>query len=607
MDILSERGDTPRRPTLASSVLKRAPRVLGVSVAAAAIAYVAMMPSTYEARAELRLAADANPAAETARLTGQPLLAQAVTLLPPDLIASLRQSATDTVDITALLGRQITVSPGTSDGTVRIAAVADKATSALAYTNAITESYLAVAAGSAPTVSNVREEQLLPHAGSLTPPADPRQQALYSKMAAALDARIALESRANLADSLLKQGNFYALSRDFDTTGALASRVDQLAELETERNELSVNLLPNHPTMRTITERIANLKKQLSNDGQQVADAARSAITAAQQTEASLQAEFEALNTASPTSTAGVDTSILTGSITDGTVQRAQAVVSPQPKLIRPELAGGLAAGLALFLQIGFLSLRRQKYETEEGYPLDEVEDEPYRHNVAVAPQPEPTLFDAEPEFDLRPPNAEEPMPVAEIVERIKVPVLDFTAIEPKPKKPKKQKAKREAPPAPVDEILPPLPQPAPVILTFPVVQPKPEPEADKPSIAYSNVITLNADGDFDRALAIADGICGSMIDGGFHVMLIDAASRRRTTSAGLSDLAAGRASFGEVVNREVDDNMDLISWGRRGAIDMDSRQVKVLISAVQQIYDAVIIILPGQTTVTQHRTISRH
>jgi hypothetical protein len=59
---------------------------------------------------------------------------------------------------------------------------------------------------------------------------------------------------------------------------------------------------------------------------------------------------------------------------------------------------------------------------------------------------------------------------------------------------------------------------------------------------------------------------------------------------AGLTDLASGRASFGDVVHKDLRANRADVPWGTLGTLDRRSEKPATLVEALADLYDAVIV-----------------
>jgi hypothetical protein len=602
---------TSRFETVAN-VARRAPRILGVSAAAALVGYIALLPDSYEASTDIRLANGAIEANEVQRVGSPGVLAEAVSQLPPDLVASLRNANSDIVDSTLLLQDRLTISANADGRVINIRAVAGQMAAARTLADAVAAAYLAAA----PSVD--ASEARLPAELGPASVADTPARALQNRMLTTFQQRLDLEERADVLDQLAQSGNFAAMAAERPEEPVLAQRLHLLGELEAERDELSVRLLPNHPTMRGLNEQIAILNGQLRSAAQEMAAAARASLNAVRQTEASLQAQLDGLPTALEAN--GVDR-VTTAAIGNGARQLAPAIARPQAKLVGPELGGALGGSMALLTQLGLLALRRPRSEDETA--LDDAwrEDEPEEPELPFAsaadeddaPSPLETALSemqAEAEAELPPENPKPqaagafgwlrkrvsgfaaPVVEAEPELELEPAVEELPPVEPAPV----AAAEPIAEPAPVvpDEIA----EAAPVVpdeITEDVVpQPKPKPASrlqERVLTPAPGLVVIVAEGQFESAKAMADDLHQALRHKGNRVAIVDAASRRRSSFAGISDLAQGRASFADVVQFADGGATVRVSWGRRASLDLECGPAHTLVLALRELNDVVIVI----------------
>ena len=100
-----------------------------------------------------------------------------------------------------------------------------------------------------------------------------------------------------------------------------------------------------------------------------------------------------------------------------------------------------------------------------------------------------------------------------------------------------------------------------------------------------------------ERAEALAEELVSDALAKGLSVALIDAGSGRRTDTPGVSDLASGRASFGDVVQKSADNGFAEVTWGQENAVDRRSTRPLTLVEALGDIYE-VVVVLTGQVGV---------
>jgi hypothetical protein len=78
----------------------------------------------------------------------------------------------------------------------------------------------------------------------------------------------------------------------------------------------------------------------------------------------------------------------------------------------------------------------------------------------------------------------------------------------------------------------------------------------------------------------------------GKRVVLVDIATRRRGPSPGISDLSMGRANFADIIHGSGLYEAALIPWGRQAEFAPQSRSVHILVGALSDLYDVVVLAL---------------
>lgn len=126
-------------------------------------------------------------------------------------------------------------------------------------------------------------------------------------------------------------------------------------------------------------------------------------------------------------------------------------------------------------------------------------------------------------------------------------------------------------------------------------------PESLKPLInaiasGRERVVLVSGLGDPAFSAGIIEQIGAACSALGLGVASIDAASGRTGNTAGLGDLLAGAASFGDVVHSGGDGHIARVPWGRKDKLDARSSQGVTLAEALSDIYNVVLIStgLPG-------------
>lgn len=95
--------------------------------------------------------------------------------------------------------------------------------------------------------------------------------------------------------------------------------------------------------------------------------------------------------------------------------------------------------------------------------------------------------------------------------------------------------------------------------------------------------------GERDEVTLVIDRLVEDALAAELSVVVVDAGSGDISSAQGLSDLAAERCDYGDVVQRASDDLAE-VSWGRLGAIDRRSGRPATLVEALADIYHVVIV-----------------
>ncbi len=126
-------------------------------------------------------------------------------------------------------------------------------------------------------------------------------------------------------------------------------------------------------------------------------------------------------------------------------------------------------------------------------------------------------------------------------------------------------------------------------------------PETLKPLVnaiatGRERIVLVSGLGDPSFSAGIIEQIGAACAALGLGVATIDAASGRTGNSAGLGDLLAGAASFGDVVHADRGSHLARVPWGQKPKLDVRSSQGVTLAEALSDIYNVVLIStgLPG-------------
>lgn len=520
----------------------RLPRMAGATAIVMFLAFAAIQfsPQTFEASLALRVPAGSEPAREAEKLSDQQYLGDAISRLSPDIVADLRQGGGGVLDTTALLGKRLGLRPADDGANLELTATAGTPARAKAIVTAIAESYVTLA-GLPPALSEAQPGQTASTAEAIPSGVSANEaetQLLQKKLSLAWEERIRLESRAQRIQSLVADGNYAMLALDAENLPSLGRQIDDLATLEVERQKLAVDLLPQHPRMRVLQEEIEQLTADLDTGMQQLASLVVADRDAARRLEDGLRDQLIAATT--PVS---VDTDVVTGAIGD----RPEPKVTALPRPVRTDLVLALSGGLAFFGQIGLFAFLRARQRAadevvETEYVMEPVDDMVYAPVDALQP-----------------------------AEDVAHNWLDISV----------------APETPVEAAW--LPEP---LATDPVVEEAKSPspvQATTHGLDDAHIVAIRCRGDMGGAVR---RLLGQYEGQGRRVVFVDAASRSRGRSPGISDLSQGLASFADIIHGSGSHETALVPWGRQAQFDPAAKSVRILIQALAELYDVVILTL---------------
>lgn len=573
---------------LLAVVLKRLPRILGVTALAMVVSFFGLhlTPTQYRARLALPVASDSTPAAAIDLLLSPLQLADIAARLPSETLVALQRDGGETLDSSAILRRQMTLLPETGSNQVRLEAVAASAEHARAIVEAIAASYtaaqslpepLAVSAAAAP--APVEEASpTAPPGVPLAETGDPRL--LQQRLTLAWENRVRLAEKAERIDALISAENFSALALQAEGLPGLGRRIEDLATLEAEREKLAITLLPNHPTMRALIEQIALVSTEVRQEAGQLAAMVQADSEAAARLEARLRAEYDA-----QLASVAVDETVMTSAI----AATAAPEVSPLPRPINPLLALGLSGGLAFFGQLGLIAWRQPRRLGDEGEDASVMDDTMFAQPIEpVALDPEIDAVDgAVPHV-----RAASVAPAASVV-----PVADaddWQAMPPSDVAVTAHWLGQDAPAAPRLSV-PQEPVPA-AAVSSPAPVPDPLDALDT-----ARIVAIRSIGSAADTRAWARDLLDVYAEEGRRVVMIDASSRHRGAAPGISDLSVGRASFADIIHGTGRNEAALIPWGRQETLYASARQVRTLLLALVELYDVVVITLAPDADGSSH------
>ncbi|QQR35318.1 GumC family protein [Devosia oryziradicis] len=429
--------------------------------------------------------------------------------------------------------------------------------------------------------------------------ADQQLSTIATQINAAQERKNAALSRAALIRRMIEQGQPIDGVADVRDSVVIQQLSQEKGRLQGEKAQRSATLLANHPTIQALTAQIAELNNQINLEGRRVADALEAEAQIEADLEASLRADLTRAK--SSASTATQDGVTLDSLERDAKAQRdllesylqrhteavsriesnsalpdvrvvsvaAPSVTPASPKTPLILLAVGL---VALATQIGVIvfgelvSGRAIVATSEAVHNQDQLDEVPF---IEAELEPEQQWSE----------------PVIATEEVVEERVLDL--------------------PADVEDYAE-VDEPA-VELPTPAVSARSERRPPAASVELPGIIA-SADLSSDLVLGrthllilaahaanadceiLAEKLVSDALARGLSVALIDGGSARLGDEPGLTDLSLDAASFGDVVQKSADNSFAEVPWGQGRAIDRTSGKPLILVEALGDIYEVVVL-----------------
>ena len=436
---------------------------------------------------------------------------------------------------------------------------------------------------------------------------DQQLSAIATQITAAQQRRSTAETRANLIRSMLDRGQSIEGMADVRDSAVIQQLSQEKARLQGERAQQSATLLENHPVIQALNAQISELNAQMTAEARRVADSLDAEGQIEAELETSLQAQLD--DAKQVASTATQDTVTLDSLEREAASQRgllesylaryneafsrtesnsalpdvrvvsvaAPSVIPASPNTTLIMIAVGLVSlllqlGLAVFSEL--MSGRAITSVRPLERPQDELDEIPF-----LAEELEPDQ------------RWEEPVVSAQ--------VTDFTQAM-------AASAPGAVPPVPVPAAAPPLfvaPSAPASAKVLPIVEPVID---DEPRlVTFSDLSTdlvlkrhsllvLAAHAGSSDCEALAEELIGEVLSRGLSAALVDAVSGRVSSEAGLTDLSANAATYGDVVHKSTDGNFADVPWGRLPTMSAISSKPLTLIEALGDIYDVILVMTGG-------------
>ncbi|MBO9589504.1 GumC family protein [Devosia sp.] len=468
---------------------------------------------------------------------------------------------------------------------------------------------------------------------------DQQLSTITTQITSAQERKNTAQSRAAVIRGLLERGQPIESVADARNSAVVQQLSQEKARLQGQLAQLSATLLSNHPNIRALNAQIGELDSRINQEGYRVAAALEAEAQVEADLEASLQADLSRFKATA--STATQDTVALDSLQREAKAQRdllesyllryneassradagsalpdvrvvTEAAPSVTPAFPKTALILAGVGVVTFAVQFGAVVFG----ELMSGRALRPIEpyawERPRREEPAVVVQPDPVeppyedkavydepvaeIEDAEPEAVEADPAHDEPArPVA------------FVHVEPDPAQAASDSARRllqeladrrnqrdaarvamasapEVAPLTVTPIRPPFSRQITGMVRY----------ADLAAdlvLGKTHLLLLADHGNREPARRMADALAADGLAKGLSVVLVDAGSGRTSDAPGLSDLSTGQAGFGDVVQKSADQSFAEVPWGQGDTVDRTSAKPSILIEALGDIYEVVIVL----------------
>jgi uncharacterized protein involved in exopolysaccharide biosynthesis len=467
---------------------------------------------------------------------------------------------------------------------------------------------------------------------------DQQLSTITTQITSAQERKNTAQSRAAVIRNLLQRGQPIESVADVRNSTVIQQLSSEKARLQGQLAQLSATLLSNHPNIRALNAQIGELDNRINQEGYRVAAALEAEAQVEADLEASLQADLGRFKQTA--STATQDTVALDSLQREAKAKRdllesylmryneassrgevgstlpdvrvvTEAAPSVTPAFPKSALIlagvgivtfavqfgavvfGELMSGRALrpIEPYGFVSARREE---------PAVVTKPVPEDEPVAEEP---IYEDDPE-DIEPLAApeEEQMPIAEpdrpATFAYSEPDTALAASESARRLLQElanRRAQRDAARAAMEA--------KPAVPAAPAAPVRPRaPLQIAGMVRYADLaadlvlgkthLLLLADHDNrEPGRRMAEALSGDALAKGLSVVVVDAGSGRVGDTPGLSDLSTGDAGFGDVVQKSADQSFAEVDWGQGDAIDRTSSKPSILVEALGDIYEVVIVL----------------
>ncbi|WP_332692131.1 GumC family protein [Devosia sp.] len=451
---------------------------------------------------------------------------------------------------------------------------------------------------------------------------DQQLSTIATQINAAQERKNTALSRAALIRGMIERSQPIDGVADVRESVVIQQLSQEKGRLQGEKAQRSATLLANHPTIQALTAQISELNNQISLEGRRVADALEAEAQIEADLEASLQADLTRAK--SSASTATQDTVALDSlqreakaqrDLLEGYLQRYSEAISrtdsnsalPDVRVVSiaaPSVSPASPKTQLILLAVGIVALATQfglivfgelisgraivpGHSTAR--PQDELDEVPF-----VAEELEPGELWQEPPAAIVTGPVDGAAPAEEqSLQTVKAGRPEFqrflqaftnarTPALPETVEVGAPEVRGPEPVSPAADVTA-APRPAPGLVTLSDL-------ASDLVLGRTHLVILAAHRSTADCEVLAEELVGYALARGLSVALVDAGSARTGDEAGLTDLSANAASFGDVVHKSADNSFAEVPWGQGREIARSSTKPLTLVEALGDLYEVVVL-----------------
>jgi uncharacterized protein involved in exopolysaccharide biosynthesis len=106
----------------------------------------------------------------------------------------------------------------------------------------------------------------------------------------------------------------------------------------------------------------------------------------------------------------------------------------------------------------------------------------------------------------------------------------------------------------------------------------------------YYKLVLVSAIGSANDSNSSTQVLTSNLIENGSSLAEVDAGSKRISSNPGITDLCIDIAEFGDVVQRRSQSNFAFIPWGQQDSLNLNSPNAKILVDALNEIFETVLV-----------------